>query len=197
MTRGRLIYVMGASGVGKDSLIAGLIEDPFRRSQFPLMRRGITLPADEHGEGHQAGVLSTLPAVQRHDAFALCWRAGDTRYGIRRDLDHHLAAGRHPVVNGSRAAFPEVQASYPDLLAVLVTAEPATLLGRLHSRGREDAEDIERRMHRAAACARRPEPDWIVIANDRSLADARQALIAALARRLELAPPASGTRCRI
>lgn len=63
------------------------------------------------------------------------WRANGLDYGIPRQVDQWLAAGRAVLVNGSRAYLPEARQRYPDLLAVLVEVKPEVLRQRLLARG--------------------------------------------------------------
>ena len=51
MSRGRLIAVVGPSGVGKDSVMAGLV---LRRAKLQLVRRMITRPANVGDEAFDA-----------------------------------------------------------------------------------------------------------------------------------------------
>lgn len=188
MSHGRLVYLVGASGVGKDSLIAYLARDPTLGERLVVARRTITRALDLGSEGHEAVDHAAFAAIDRQGGFALTWSAGETRYGIRSELDHHLAAGRHVLVNGSRAALERVRAAYPELVVVLVTARPGTIRERLIERGREDGSAIEERLRRGEEHELAPGPGWIVIANDGRLADAAAELMAALREKLERSP---------
>ena len=54
------------------------------------------------------------------------------------------------MVNGSREYLPIAQRLYPDLKVVLITASPEIIASRLAVRGREDAEEIGKRIARTA-----------------------------------------------
>ena len=77
----RLIYLMGPSGAGKDSLLAALRADADRA---PLVaHRYITRPADAGCENHIA--LSEPEFLRRRakGLFALDWQAHQQRYGAQ------------------------------------------------------------------------------------------------------------------
>lgn len=148
---GRLVYVMGPSGSGKDSLIDYVRErlDPSGDDRIFIARRYITRPPESTGESHAALSIPCFEARQRSGDFALSWFANGLGYGIGREIDDSLRAGRHVIVNGSRAHFPQAIERYPTLLPILVSVDPAVLRERLLARGREDAADITARLLRS------------------------------------------------
>lgn len=111
--------------------------------------------------------------------FALHWNAHGLRYGIPAAIDADLEEGRDVIFNGSRAVLPLAHKVYPTLAILHVTATPATLAGRLAARGRESAEEIEKRLARANYDIA---PDLPVreIRNDGALEAAVAAFLAAL-----------------
>jgi len=145
--RGRLIYVMGPSGVGKDTLL-----DYARRalSGTPVLfaHRYITRAAHAGGENHIA--LSTEEFVWRmqRGLFALSWQSHDLYYGIGREIDTWLAHSANVVVNGSRAHCAAACAAYPGTQVVLIEASAAVLAQRLAARGRETAQQVSDRLAR-------------------------------------------------
>lgn len=91
--------------------------------------------------------------------------------------DAELAKGRTVIFNGSRRALPAIAAAYPHLRVLMVTAPADVLADRLQARGRENAEDIARRLRRADLKA----PDGAeLIVNDGPLEDAVAQVIALL-----------------
>jgi len=148
MHMGTLFYLMGASGVGKDSLLHYL------RSRLPasapvrLPRRYITRPADNGGEVHIEISPEAFQLKLERDEFALHWQSHGFHYGIDREIDHWLAQGLQVVVNGSRHYLETARQTYPTLQPILVSVSRETLRRRLLARGREDAAAIERRLQR-------------------------------------------------
>ena len=71
-------------------------------------------------------------------------------YGIRHSEFAGLARGLDVVFNGSRAALPAIQAAFPGLTVLRVTAPSRVLAERLAARGRETMAEIEARLCRAS-----------------------------------------------
>lgn len=146
---GMLVAVVGPSGVGKDSLIAGARTAFADSSAVVFARRLITRPADEAGENHMPVSAEDFDQLEQAGAFAVNWDAHGLNYGVPAAVLDELAAGRVVVVNGSRSALGRFQAVFPRLLVVNVTASPDVLAARLAGRGRETREEIEARLARA------------------------------------------------
>ncbi len=162
MTLARRIFaVVGPSGAGKDTLIAGALH---QRPDLRLVRRVITRPTEAGGEDFEGVTETDFAARKSRGDFALHWQAHGLHYGIPRAA----LAGRGDVIfNGSRAALLPARAAFPDLRVILVTAPDAVLAERLAARGREDAAAIRARLARAAFCL----PDGIdaqTVQNDAS-----------------------------
>lgn len=179
--KGRLIYVVGPSGAGKDSVIG------YARARLPadagvaFAQRTITRPASAGGEDHIAVSEAEFEGLLAQGAFAMHWRANGLAYGIGTEIRDWLAAGRTVVVSGSRAHLPVAMADFPDLEVVEVAASVETLRARLGARGREDAAQVERRLARATSLALPPGTPACRIDNDGDLAAAGERLRAYLA----------------
>ncbi|MDO9623671.1 MAG: phosphonate metabolism protein/1,5-bisphosphokinase (PRPP-forming) PhnN [Pseudomonas sp.] len=146
---GRLIYLMGPSGSGKDSLL-NAARDRLAARGCVIARRVITRSAEAVGEEAVGVSLAEFDQQEAGGAFALSWRANGLAYGIPRQIDDWLAAEQDVLVNGSRAYLPHALQRYPDLISVLLSVEPAVLRERLLRRGRESIEQIELRLARNA-----------------------------------------------
>lgn len=145
---GRLIYLMGPSGSGKDSLLNAARERLGERNCV-IVRRVITRSAEAVGEDAIGVSPAEFDQQEAAGAFALSWRANGLAYGIPRQIDDWLAAGQDVLVNGSRGYLPQARERYPELLAILLQVDEAALRQRLHARGRESAEQIEARLARS------------------------------------------------
>jgi ribose 1,5-bisphosphokinase len=181
--RGRLIYLVGPSGAGKDALIAWARERLPAGARVHFARRTITRPALAGNEGHEAVSEQALEELHRRGELALHWEANGCRYGVRRsELEAPLARAETVVLNGSRAHLPEAILRYPQLEAVHVTAPAAVLRHRLAQRGREDPPSIHARISRNGSVSHAVPADAFEIANDGPLERAGSALVGYLVR---------------
>lgn len=143
---GRLIGVVGPSGVGKDSVMAALAG---QQETVQLVRRVITRAGDAGGEVFDAVDEARFEALVRQGAFALHWRAHGLRYGVPRTVRDDLAKGAICLVNLSRSVLLEAQAAFDGFAVVSLWAPHAVLAERLAARGRESAEGVAARLERA------------------------------------------------
>lgn len=172
-----LIYVVGASGSGKDSLIRYARERLSHEPSVCFAHRYITRAADVGGENHVALTPQEFMARLQARLFALHWSGHGLHYGIGLELNQWLAKGVTVVVNGSREYLSEARTLYPELLPVLIDASAEALRDRLLGRGREDATAIEARLTRHATL-RQQALSGVVIRNDGALEVAGDALVA-------------------
>ncbi|WP_323767576.1 phosphonate metabolism protein/1,5-bisphosphokinase (PRPP-forming) PhnN [Marinovum sp.] len=181
MTGGRLIAVVGPSGVGKDSVMAGLTA---ALPGLHRVRRVITRAPDLGGEDHEAVSVAEFEARAASGAFAVHWQAHGLRYGIPVAVTHRLASGTDCLVNFSRRALGQAVAVFPDVVVLSITARPETLARRLATRGREDPAEIASRL----AQAETPLPaglEVIALSNDGPLTET-------IARATALLAPSDG-----
>jgi ribose 1,5-bisphosphokinase len=181
-----LIYVVGASGSGKDSLIQYCRERLNGNAPVQFAHRYITRAAHAGGENHIHLSQQEFSARVQAGLFALHWASNDNQYGIGIEIDHWLEKGIAVVVNGSREYLPEVRNRYPELLAVWIDVSHEVLRQRLLARGRESEEAIEARLARHQRMTK-PDGDGIIISNDGTLANAGEALIAVIHQALTCA----------
>ncbi len=149
MSSGRLIYLMGASGSGKDSVLRLARQRLNGHCNVLFAHRYVTRPAEMGHENYVS--LSDGEFNLRRDSglFLLDWSAHGLRYAVGIEVDLWLSRGLTVVMNGSRAHFPLAAEILPSLLPILVDAPIATLRQRLEARGRESTAEIEVRLHRA------------------------------------------------
>ena len=145
--RGRLIYVVGSSGAGKDTLLRTL-QERNRSQQFIVAKRYITRPHDLGNEQHIELSKEEFLSRQQQGFFALSWHAHRTHYGVNSEIEVHLAKGIDVFINGSRAYITEVIEQFPDMLLVWITVNDDVLKQRLIIRGRESLSEIESRVFR-------------------------------------------------
>ncbi len=176
----RLIYTIGPSGAGKDSLLGWLRAHLGADAPVAFAQRTVTRAADAGSEDHEA--CSEAQFMQWRDAglFALNWQANGLHYGVRHAALAPLAQGHCVFVNGSREYLPEAQRRLPGLTVLHITGSADTLRRRLVARGREDSPMLALRMARAQTWQLPAGHGGIEIVNDGSLDDAGQRLLQAL-----------------
>lgn len=143
---GRLICIVGPSGVGKDSVMEALAATS---SDFLLARRVITRPSAAGGEDFEGVTCEEFAARVAGDEFLFHWCAHGLRYGVPSLIQLDLKAGRHVIVNLSRGILSEVTLRFPDALIIALSAPAEVLAARLAGRGRESASEIAKRLERA------------------------------------------------
>lgn len=164
---GRLIGVVGPSGVGKDSVMVALAR---AEPRLGVVRRVITRPAAAGGEDFEGVTEAEFTVRKEAGAFVLHWQAHGLHYGVPATIRGELAAGRDLLVNLSRAVLREAAETFPGFLVLSLTASKEVLAQRLAGRGRESAEDIAKRLSRADFAL----PDGlpvVTLSNDGALAD--------------------------
>lgn len=176
--QGPLILVVGPSGVGKDTLIAGARERLADGGRFVFPRRHITRPADYGGEDHVPVTPETFEQMLSGGEFLLHWSAHGFRYGVSGGIVDDLRQGRAVVVNGSRGVVDDARARISPLHAVHVTASRDAIAERLFSRGRESGEQAQQRLDRTVPAAG---GDDVVFRNDLPMKQAINAFADVLA----------------
>ncbi len=176
----RLVYVMGPSGVGKDSVLDWLKAHAPAKPVVHFARRTVTRPLHAGGEDHEALPVDCFEQQAQVDAFALHWQANGLRYGVRHGQLAPLQQGQWVLVNGSRGHLPQALSAYPEMTVVHITARPDTLRQRLTARGRETEVEVQARLQRALEFT--APPGAHCIANDGRLQEAGLALLGMLAR---------------
>lgn len=168
---GRLIYLMGPSGAGKDSLIEAS-RARLQAGGIEVATRVITRSAEARGEEAISVSVEEFARLRASEALALDWHANGLAYGIPVQIDRWLAQDRHVLVNGSRAYLEQARARYPDLLAIRLEVDPTVLRHRLLARGREPIEQIEERIARGHRLQGMPASSVRTLDNSGSLDDA-------------------------
>jgi ribose 1,5-bisphosphokinase len=177
---GPIIYVMGPSGAGKDSVLDRARAMLSIDAPVAFAHRYITRPADVGGENHVALSRAEFALRRAAGLFAFHWHAHGNDYGIGREIDIWRAAGLAVVVSGSREHYEKIAGSDPGLHPVLITAAVDTLRQRLAKRGRENAVSAASRLARSDAHTV-TDSRLVTIVNDGTLDAAAEAFVRLLA----------------
>ena len=177
---GRLVYLIGASGVGKDSLLQAA-----RRAhpEWVVAHRYLTR---ESGMDEDCVSLSNAEFAVRRESGLLCldWHAHNLNYGVGVEVESWLAKDAIVLLNGSRRALPKAYDCFGEaLLPVVITAPAEVLRRRLIERGRESPCEVEHRLRRHHAMERELAESFPEIArvdNGGKLSDSLAALTAVI-----------------
>ena len=173
---GRLIAVVGPSGVGKDTVMRALSE---AIPHLSLVRRVITRGPEPEGEDHVNVSETGFREMVERGAFLLHWQAHGLHYGIPVTVADELAQGRDLLVNLSRSMLARAAETVERFEVIALEADRDVLAARLAARGRETAEEIAGRLSQVAD----PFPEGVRIACiDNS--GALEATVAAICARL-------------
>ncbi|MDP2431931.1 MAG: phosphonate metabolism protein/1,5-bisphosphokinase (PRPP-forming) PhnN [Pseudomonadota bacterium] len=187
MPRGILLYVIGASGSGKDSLMQIAREALAGDADVVFAHRYITRPSHAGGENHVALSEAEFEARLARNLFAMHWRSHGLRYGLGCELNHWLAKGLTVVVNGSREYLDEASKKYDELKPVLIEVSTEVLRERLQSRGRESSSDIEVRLTRAEAFKNLCHPQLLRLPNNAPLSETGPVFVALIRAQSQVA----------
>ncbi|WP_171209407.1 MULTISPECIES: phosphonate metabolism protein/1,5-bisphosphokinase (PRPP-forming) PhnN [unclassified Ruegeria] len=146
MTLAPVIAVVGPSGVGKDTVMDGMV------AQSPgihRLRRVITRPEGEDGEDFDRVSDAQFQRMVDDGAFALHWSAHGLRYGVPATIDDNRRKADAVLVNLSRSVLLQAQEAFTELIVISLTTKPEVLAQRLSARGRETVVEQTRRLGRA------------------------------------------------
>jgi guanylate kinase len=182
----RVFVITGPSGVGKGTLIRGLME------RLPALELSVSATTRAPRPGERDGV--DYHFLTREE-FERRVRAGEfvehadyagRSYGtLRSELEERVRAGAPVVLEIEVQGARQVRASVPDAVQVFI-APPSldALRTRLIGRGTDDPEEVQRRLG-VAAQELQAQPEFAhVVVNDR-LQDALEALTAIVAGELD------------
>jgi guanylate kinase len=182
----RVFVITGPSGVGKGTLIRGLME---RHPQLELSVSATTrAPRPGEVDGVDYHFLSREEfdkRVEQEEFVEHADYAGRSYGTLRSELDERVCAGKPVVLEIEVQGARQVRAAMPEAVQVFI-APPSleALRTRLIGRGTDDAEEVERRLRVAEQeLAAQPEFGHVVV-NDR-LDEALEQLSAVVAGELD------------
>jgi guanylate kinase len=182
----RVFVITGPSGVGKGTLIRGLME---RVGQLELSVSATTRPArpgEREGVDYHFLTPEEFERRVREGAFVEHADYAGRRYGtLRSELEGRLRAGVPIVLEIEVQGARQVRAAMPEALEVFI-APPSldALRARLIGRGADGPEEVERRLRVAEEELRAQSEFAHVVVNDR-LEEALAKLVAIVAGELD------------
>lgn len=176
---GRVVYLVGPSGAGKDTLLTGAQKTLVDHEHLHFIQREVTRPANAGSEAHAAVTMDVFLQLEKNAYYALSWRANGHAYGIPRSSLEKLTSGDVAVISGSRGALHRAREIFPHCLVICVTAPRELLRKRLEARRRETGAEIDARLDRADALSISGE-DVIEICNDGEVESGVARLVAVL-----------------
>lgn len=136
-----IILIVGASGVGKDSLMKKT-QEVFSECNF--VRRYITRQPDEH-ENNYFISEHKFHKLQSEDFFICTWAAHGNYYGIAKE---EIKGGVN-FISISRKAIKDFEKVYKRVVTIHVRVSRYELENRLRARGRESEGEIQKRLARS------------------------------------------------
>jgi len=183
----RVFVITGPSGVGKGTLIRGLME---RLGELELSVSATTRaprPGERDGVDYHFLTREEFDRKVRDGEFVEHADYAGRSYGtLRSELEERVRAGKPVVLEIEVQGARQVRESVPDAVQVFI-APPSLheLRTRLIGRGTDDPEGVERRLQ-VAAQELKAQPEFAhVVVNDR-LQDALEQLTAVVADELEV-----------
>ena len=167
----KLYYLVGPSGVGKDTVLSQLKRNHYSDAQPLVAHRYITRSVRQNDENHVE--LSEYEFNRRKESglFLFDWESHGYRYAVGREVKKWLKSGNSVIVNGSRKYLDKARDKFPDLVPVWMMVSEPVLRERLVQRGRESAEGIEARLLRNRELDAAKPDNCVYINNDQSVED--------------------------
>lgn len=164
----KIILIVGASGVGKDTLIKEAKKE--LKKEFNFIRRYITRKPDKN-EKNFFLENSAFKLLKENEFFISSWEAHNNLYGISKDS----IKNKTNIISISRSKIADFEKHFDKVYVINITLNDTELKRRLIKRGRENIKEIEKRLERKydKIYAR----NLIVFQNDKSFDDSIKAFI--------------------
>lgn len=176
---GALVLVVGPSGAGKDTLIGEAAVQLREDARFIFPRRLVTRKAHVDVEDHDTVSRDEFDKLVFEKHYCLAWEAHGLGYIIPFDVLELVDAGKIAVCNVSRSTIASAYKRLPNCITIFVDAGVDERARRLAKRGRENLEQVSRRLERnAPSIPTIAKP--IIINNSNSLEVGVAAFVAAL-----------------
>lgn len=137
----KIILIVGASGVGKDTLIKEAKKD--LKKEFNFVRRYITRKPDK-SEKNYFLENSAFELLKENDFFISSWSAHENFYGISKNS----IKNKTNIISISRSKIEDFEKNFKNVYVINITLDEKILKKRLIKRGRESIEEIKKRLDR-------------------------------------------------
>ena len=164
----KIIVVSGFSGAGKGTLLKEIVAN---HPEFELVVSWTTRSKRDEMDLYHFVSKEQFEEVQNQNGFLETNNYSGNFYGTPRgEIERILAEGKWPVVEIDPTGLEQIRASGyfapEEIWSVFIEVDAYTLLERLHKRGTEEPEKIERRLRTAMKESNKVELYDSVIEND-------------------------------
>lgn len=136
----KIILIVGASGVGKDSLLKSLKG----KMDINFVKRYITREPDQNENNYYID-HEALDRLKKDDFFISTWEAHTHKYAIAKN---QIVDGLN-LISISRGAIKDFENYFDNVITIEITLSKDILYKRLKNRGRETEEQIQKRLERS------------------------------------------------
>ncbi|PHR72636.1 MAG: hypothetical protein COA66_05110 [Arcobacter sp.] len=141
----KIVLIVGASGVGKDTLLKNIKKSLKNKANF--ITRYITREADLNEKNYFLDPLA-FDLLKINKFFVSSWAAHNNFYGISKNS---IKEGLN-IISISRSSIKDFEAFYDNVYTINITVPKEELRKRLIKRARENKDEIEERLNRSYAC---------------------------------------------
>ncbi|MCD4758547.1 MAG: AAA family ATPase [Arcobacteraceae bacterium] len=136
----KIILIVGASGVGKDTLLKSIKD----KTDINFVKRYITRVPDENEHNYYIDD-EAFEKLKQEDFFISTWEAHTNKYAIAKS---QIKEGVN-LISISRSTIKDFENYFDDVTTIEVTLPKDILYQRLKNRGRENEEQIQNRLNRS------------------------------------------------
>jgi phosphonate metabolism protein PhnN/1,5-bisphosphokinase (PRPP-forming) len=136
----KIILIVGASGVGKDSLLKSLKG----KININFVKRYITREPDQNENNYYIDD-EAFHRLKKDDFFISTWEAHTNKYAIAKN---QIVDGLN-LISISRGAIKDFENYFDNVITIEITLSKDMLYKRLKNRGRETEEQIQKRLERS------------------------------------------------
>ncbi|KFL35194.1 MULTISPECIES: AAA family ATPase [unclassified Sulfurospirillum] len=165
----KIVLIVGASGVGKDTLLKAVKNE----IKANFVKRYITREPDTNESNFYLD-KEAFENLEKSDYFVSVWKAHNNYYAIAKS---HIKEGLN-IISISREAIKDFENSFDDVTTIEIGIPKEMLYARLKNRGRENEEAILKRIERYGQ--KIEAKNLIYFDNSRPLEESKKAFLALL-----------------